>query len=79
MTDYTVDSGLVGRYYCPACESDANDRAEVLTVRFCVEHAPACEGPDDERLRLTILGQGGDTAEGQDCREFAAWLAGRRG
>ena len=77
MTDYTVDSGLVGRHYCPACEPEADEGAEVLTVRFCVEHAPTCEGPDDERLRLTIQGPSGD-AEGADCRTFATWLAGRR-
>ena len=78
MTDLIPDTPNMTRPFCPRCEPEADVLGEVLTVRFCVEHAPACEGPDDDRLRLSIQGHGGDTAEGRDCAEFAAWLAGRR-
>lgn len=74
------DSGVVGREYCPACEPTTDPLAEVVTVRFCGEHELAYCGTEDGRVTVHNISPGGgvDGADGGDCREFGAWLAGRR-
>ncbi len=35
------------RVYCPSCETDADQIAEMLEVSFCGAHMPARNGADD--------------------------------
>ncbi len=67
-----METGLVGKLYCPGCEPEADEFVEILTVSWCCQHAPRAEGDADDLTgpRTVALASGGD-AEGEDCRAFA--------
>lgn len=73
MSDYLPDTGVVGRYYCPACELEADPQREVLTVRMCPAHEPTTEGAEDARVAPRHL-SGATEADGETCRLFAELL-----
>ena len=54
MSELT-DTPNLASSYCPRCEPERNPVHEILTVCWCNEHRPTCEGADDERA---IVGGG---------------------
>jgi len=47
MADYTPDTPLVARLYCPGCEPEADPTSEILDVLWCEAHSPVRGGLDD--------------------------------
>ncbi len=54
MSELT-DTPNLASSYCPRCEPERDPVREILTVCWCEEHRPTCEGADDERA---IVGGG---------------------
>ena len=54
MSELT-DTPNLASSYCPRCEPERDPVHEILTVCWCDEHRPTCEGADDERA---IVGGG---------------------
>jgi len=50
-----TDTPNLASSYCPRCEPERDPVHEILTVCWCDEHRPTCEGADDERA---IVGGG---------------------
>src|SRR6267142_1126749 len=50
-----TDTPNLASSYCPRCEPERDPVREILTVCWCDEHRPTCEGADDERA---IVGGG---------------------
>lgn len=48
MSELT-DTPNLASSYCPRCDPERDPTREILTVCWCDEHRPACEGADDER------------------------------
>src|SRR5437899_3386857 len=58
-----TDTPNLASSYCPRCEPERDPVREILTVCWCDEHRPTCEGADDGRA---IVGGGvlASTGEG---------------
>ena len=54
MSELT-DTPNLASSYCPRCEPERDPVREILTVCWCDEHRPTCEGADDARA---IVGGG---------------------
>src|SRR5437899_12737383 len=50
-----TDTPNLASSYCPRCEPERDPVHEILTVCWCDEHRPTCDGADDERA---IVGGG---------------------
>src|SRR5256885_5446069 len=50
-----TDTPNLASSYCPRCEPERDPVREILTVCWCDEHRPTCEGADDARA---IVGGG---------------------
>src|SRR5205809_4277984 len=50
-----TDTPNLASSYCPRCEPERDPVHEILTVCWCEEHRPTCEGADDARA---IVGGG---------------------
>jgi len=42
--------------YCPGCDLERDPLREILTVHWCDEHRPRCDGVDDRRTTLGTAG-----------------------
>lgn len=75
MTDFTLESGVVGREYCPACEPEADPIREVLTLKWCWHHTPSAAGSEDAAVpgAPEVLRTGGE-AEALECRAIQAMI-----
>ena len=59
--------GMVGRYWCMACEPAADPITEILIPRPCVRHDAMPKGTADDRVASGIgLGVGLGMAEGRE-------------
>src|SRR2546425_5923803 len=50
-----TDTPNLASSYCPRCDPERDPVREILTVCWCDEHRPTCEGADDARA---IVGGG---------------------
>ncbi len=74
MTEYLRDNAAVVRSYCPACEPEADPSREILDVHWCVAHAPAWSGTDDDMVTVGSLPSGSAEAGGEDNRRWCEIL-----
>ena len=73
MTDLS-DTTDLARPYCPGCEPQANEVAEILQVRWCMHHEPKRDGPDDDAAKTDrMMGSSGE-ADGHDCRTIQRYI-----
>lgn len=70
MSEYVQDTPSLGRFYCPACEPEADPTAEVLDVRYCESHAPLRDGADDVLVGAAAYISGSSEAGGDDNRRW---------
>jgi len=68
MSDYLPDTPLMGRWYCPGCEPEADPIAEILDVRYCDGHAPNREGAEDGQVTEQGYMSGSAEAGGDENR-----------
>jgi hypothetical protein len=61
VSEVTETANLASSY-CPRCDPERDPSREILTVRWCHEHQPTCEGADDERANVgrVALGSAGE-------------------
>ncbi len=74
MTEYLRENTAVARSYCPACEPEADPSREILDVHWCVAHAPAWSGADDDLVTVGSLPSGSSEAGGEDNRRWCEIL-----
>src|SRR5215475_9663917 len=64
------------RGYCPGCDRDADPIRQLLVVRWCDQHAPPLDGPDDTTVSSTTdVEEAGDQV-GCDNRRWCELLHG---
>jgi hypothetical protein len=78
VTDYTPDTPMVARLYCPGCEPEADPSAEILDVLWCEPHLPARAGADDAAVNAAAYLSGGAEAGGDDNRRWCHLIHGAR-
>lgn len=66
-----METPFVGRHFCPGCEPEADQVAEILTVSWCKPHAPSTEGTADAGMPEWRFLSGTAEAEASDCRAVA--------
>lgn len=49
------DTPNLAAAYCPHCDPERDPTREILTVCWCDEHRPACEGADDARVMAGVF------------------------
>ena len=47
-----TETASLASSYCPRCDPARDPIREILTVQWCDEHRPTCEGADDERASV---------------------------
>jgi hypothetical protein len=70
MTEYTPDTPLIARLYCPGCEPDADPTSEILDVLWCESHLPLRSGLDDAVVTAAAYLSGSSEAGGEDNRRW---------
>src|SRR4029450_7334288 len=78
MTEYTPDTPLVARLYCPGCEPAPDPTAEVLAVLWCQSHLPIRGGLDDAVVSASAYLSGSSEAGGEDNRRWCEIFHRRR-
>ncbi len=51
VSELTETANLASSY-CPSCDPERDPIREILTVHWCDEHRPTCEGVDDKRVSV---------------------------
>lgn len=74
MSDGLADTPVVARLYCPMCEPDRDNLAEVLDIMWCTEHQPSRDGALDRVVTPSQYISGSGEAGGEDNRRFCDWL-----
>ena len=75
MSSELVDTPNLASSYCPGCDPERDPLREILTVCWCDEHRPTCEGAEDARVsvdRLALSSAGEANAETN--RAWCAWV-----
>ncbi len=78
MSDYLPESGVVGEWWCPACEPDRDPVRELLNIRVCPEHHQTPEGADDARATGRGYLAGSAEIDGEQNRAWCRLIHGGR-
>lgn len=75
MGSELVDTPNLASSYCPGCNPERDPLREILTVCWCDEHRPTCEGAEDakasvDRLAWRSVGE----ANAGTNRPWCAWV-----
>ena len=69
-----MESGFVGRYFCPECEPQADQIPEILTVDYCGHHRPPTAGVEDAKAQTDRVLTSGGEADSHECALMADLL-----
>jgi hypothetical protein len=75
MGSALADTPNLASSYCPGCDPERDPVREILTVCWCDEHRPTCEGAEDARASVgsTVLSSAGE-ADAETNRPGCAWV-----
>lgn len=68
--DWLPDSPVVARPYCPICEPEADQMAEMLETRYCESHCPSRGGESDGEVNAQSYMSGSAEAGGADNKAY---------
>ena len=76
MSSELVDTPNLASSYCPGCNPERDPLREILTVCWCDEHRPTCEGAEDAKASVdrTALSVAGGEANAETNRPWCAWV-----
>ena len=80
MSSELVDTPNLASSYCPGCNPERDPLREILTVCWCDEHRPTCEGAEDAKASVDrtdrIAWSSASEANAETNRPWCAWVHG---
>ena len=75
MSSELVETPNLAGSYCPGCDPERDPLREILTVGWCDEHRPTCEGTEDARASVDRTAFSiGDLANAETNRPWCEWV-----
>jgi len=75
MSSELVDTPNRASSYCPGCDPERDPLREILTVCWCDEHRPTCEGAEDTKASVDrIAWSSAGEANAETNRPWCAWV-----
>lgn len=74
MTDWTQDTPIISRLYCPGCEPEADPIKDILDIFWCETHMPSREGALDRVVTPAGYISGSGECGGDDNRKVCDFI-----